>query len=84
MTGKQNKLPLFEELNNTTHKLIDFLQVLKNEDLLDSTKIMKIRNMLTPVDGIITEREIENVLYSLGSSKMFVDNIIKKTKEYGV
>jgi len=84
MAGKRNKIPLLERLDTPQYDLITLLQVLKGEDNIDSTKIMKIRNMLTPVNGKITESEIETVLYSLGASKMFVDNIIKKTKDYGV
>lgn len=83
MTKNLNKLPLLEELTER-YNLVDLLKVLKDIDILDSTKILKIRNLLSPVNNTITIKDVENALYSLGSKKPFVDEITNKLKEYGV
>lgn len=84
MTKKLNKLPLLEELSSDRYNLIDFLQVLKDDDSIDSTKILKIRNMLNPINNTILIQDVENALYLLGSRKGFVDKTINKLKSYGV
>ena len=84
MTKKLNKLPLLEELSGDRYNLIDFLQILKDNETIDSTKILKVRNMLNPVDNTVLIQDVENALYLLGARKPFVDEIINKLKSYGV
>lgn len=81
----KNKLPILEEFDSDKkYDLVSLLQTLKDESL-DSTKIMKIRNMLN-VDnnGKIVLSDIENVLYLMGSTKLFIDQLITKLKQYDI
>ena len=54
------------------------------QGVADSTKILKIRNMLNPINNTILIQDVENALYLLGSRKGFVDKTINKLKSYGV
>lgn len=80
----KNILPLLEEMGGKRYPLTSLLQILKDIESLDSVKIMKIRNLLVPVNDTITISDIESVFLSLGSDRKFMDEIISKLEKHGI